>query len=236
MQRAAPLGFAEKFRGTTRGQIVDLLRCRAMTTDELAVALKLTVKGVRVQLMILERDGLVRQLGRRRSGAVGKPAAIYEFDSAAEPLFSSGYAPVLVAALDVLKAKNGPRDRIRSLRRIGVELAEGLAPSRAREIHDRVRVGVSVLTAWGGLPRVERSDGTLFIRSCGCPVSAAVRAHPETCIVVEAMLAKLIKAPVHECCDRSNRPSCCFQIPANGNSRAGRSRGSGSKRSRTATG
>jgi predicted ArsR family transcriptional regulator len=223
MQRAAPSGFAERFRTTTRGQIVDLLRCGAMTADELAAALELTNKGVRAQLIVLERDGLVRQHGRRRSGAVGKPAAIYEFDPAAEPLFSSGYAPVLIAALDVLGAKTAPQDRLRSLRKIGAELAAGLAPSRAREIHDRVRFGMSVLVSWGGLARLERSNGTLLIRSCGCPVSAAVRAHPDTCIVVEAMLAKLVRAPVRECCDRSSRPSCCFQIPTNGKSRARRS-------------
>lgn len=224
MQRAAPVGFAERFRGTTRGQIVDLLRCRAMTAEELAAALKLTQKGVRAQLLLLQRDGLVRQHGRRRSGGVGKPAAIYQFEPAAEPLFSSGYAPVLIAALDVLTAKTAPRDRLRSLRGIGTELAAGLAPSRAREIHDRVRYGMSILASWGGLPQLERSNGTLLIRSCGCPVSAAVRAHPETCVVVEAMLAKLVKAPVRECCDRSNGPSCCFAIRNNGKSRSRRSR------------
>lgn len=194
-----------------------------MTADELASTLDLTNKGVRGHLLVLERDGLVRQHGRRRSGEVGKPAAIYEFDPAAEPLFSSGYAPVLIAALDVLGSNTAPRDLLRSLRRIGAELAAGLAPSRARDIHDRVRWGVSVLASWGGLARVERSDGSLLIRSCGCPVSAAVHAHPETCIVVETMLTKLVRAPVRECCDRSNRPSCCFEVRANGRSRARRS-------------
>lgn len=223
MQRAAPIGFAERFRLTTRGQIVDLLRCQPMTADELAAALKLTNKGVRAQLIVLERDGLVRQHGRRRSGGVGKPAVIYKFDPAAEPLFSSGYAPVLIAALDVFGAKTTPRERLRSLRAIGAELASGLAPSRARDIHDRVRYGMSALVSWGGLARLERSNGTLFIRSCGCPVSAAVRAHPETCTVVEAMLAKLIRSPVRECCDRSNGPSCCFEVGGNGKARARRS-------------
>lgn len=223
MQRAAPIGFAERFRLTTRGQIVDWLRCQPMTADELAAALKLTNKGVRAQLIVLERDGLVRQHGRRRSGGVGKPAVIYEFDPAAEPLFSSGYVPVLIAALDVFAAKTTRRDRLRSLRAIGVELAAGLAPSRTRGIHDRARYGMSVLVSWGGLARLERSDGTLLIRSCGCPISAAVRAHPETCVVVEAMLAKLIGSPVHECCDRSNDPSCCFEVRANGKARTRRS-------------
>jgi predicted ArsR family transcriptional regulator len=224
MQRATPVGFAERFRGTTRGQIVDLLRCRAMTADEIAAKLQLTSKGVRAQLLLLERDDLVRQQGRRRSGGVGKPAAIYEFDPVAEPLFSSGYAPVLIATLDVVAATTRPRDRLRSLRRIGEELAAALVPSRAREVQDRARAGVSVLTSWGGLPRLERANGTLLIRSCGCPVSAAVRAHPETCIVVEAMLAKLVRAPVRECCDRSGRPSCCFEIRNNGKPLPRRSR------------
>src|SRR5687768_4842860 len=102
MHRPPPAGLTEAFRHSTRGHIVELLRCRAMTADELAVEIGLTDKAVRAQLVSLERDGLVRRLGRSRSGRAGKPAVIYEFDPAAETLFCSGYAPLLIAALDLL--------------------------------------------------------------------------------------------------------------------------------------
>src|SRR5687768_17095558 len=114
MDRAVHAGIGEAFRHTTRGHIVDLLRCRSMTADELSAEVGLTDKAVRAHLVALERDGMVRRRGRSRSGKAGKPAVIYEFDPAAEAMFCSGYAPLLIAALDFLAR-------------------EGSAPKRAKE-------------------------------------------------------------------------------------------------------
>ena len=58
MHRAAHAGLAETFRHTTRGQIVDLLRCSPMTAEAIASKLGLTDKAVRAQLVSLERDGV----------------------------------------------------------------------------------------------------------------------------------------------------------------------------------
>jgi hypothetical protein len=35
---------------------------------------------------------------------------------------------------------------------------------------------------------------------------------PNVCLAMESMVAEIIGAPVHECCDRSERPQCCFEI------------------------
>jgi hypothetical protein len=31
---------------------------------------------------------------------------------------------------------------------------------------------------------------------------------------MEALLATFLATPVHECCDRAERPRCCFEIQA----------------------
>lgn len=214
MHRALPPEIGERFRTTTRGQIIARLRCKPMTADELALELELTGKGVRAQLAGLEADGLVRHHSRRRSGKAGKPAVLYEFDPAAEHLFCAGYAPVLVAALDAVGATTSAAERKRHLRKIGKELARAVAHPHERALPARITTAAKLLTSWGGAPRVERSNGTLAIRSCGCPLSAAVRAHPDACVILETMLTTILGVPVRERCDRSRNPSCRFELRA----------------------
>jgi predicted ArsR family transcriptional regulator len=214
MHRALPPEFGERFRTTTRGQIIELLRCKPMAADELARELALTGKGVRAQLAGLEADGLVRHHSRRRSGKAGKPAVLYEFDPAAEHLFCAGYAPALIAALDAVGATRSRAERMRLLRRIGKELARTADVPRGGSLSARVASATKLLSAWGGAPRVERSNGMLVIRSCGCPLSAAVRAQPDTCKILETMLSIVVGVPVRERCDRSRNPSCRFELRA----------------------
>ena len=66
-----------QFGKTTRGRIVALLRRGERSVEELATALDLTDNAVRAQLTQLEHDGVVRVVGTRRDGTVGKPATLY---------------------------------------------------------------------------------------------------------------------------------------------------------------
>jgi predicted ArsR family transcriptional regulator len=86
----------------TRARVIELLRGGRKTVDELAAALGLTDNAVRMHLAGLERAGLVRAEGVRRSGMAGKPATIYEIAPEAEPGFSRAYAPVLATLVEVL--------------------------------------------------------------------------------------------------------------------------------------
>lgn len=214
MSRALLPGFNERFRATTQGQIIELLRCKPMTAEEIAGELALTGKAVRSQLAGLEADGLVRHHSRQRSGRAGKPAVLYEFDPAADHVFCAGYAPVLIAALDAMSGATTAAARKRHLRKVGKELARATAHPRERALPARIAAATKVLEAWGGAPRVERSNGTLTIRSCGCPLSAAVRAHPDACVILETMLSTVLGVPVRERCDRSRNPSCRFELRA----------------------
>jgi predicted ArsR family transcriptional regulator len=202
----------EKFFESTRGRMVTLLRRSGSTVEELARALGLTDNGVRAHLAILERDGIVRQRGSvRRGRGGGKPAYVYELTSEAEDLFPKAYAPALGRLLDVLAERLGPEESEALLRSVGRRLVEGkTVPTDSTRA--RLEAATSVLNELGGLAELEEQDGTLVIRGYSCPLAAVTPDHPEVCRLAEALVAEVAGVTVHERCDRSERPRCCFEV------------------------
>jgi len=206
----------EKFFESTRGQIVVLLRRSGRTVEDLARALDLTDNGVRAHLAILERDGIVRQRGSvRRSSGGGKPAYVYELTQEAEDLFPKAYEPVLRRLLDTLSNQLGPEESEALLRSVGRRLAEEHS-TRADGSHARLEAAVDVLNELGGLAELEERDGVVVIRGYSCPLAGVTPDHPEVCRMAETLIAELAGVPVHERCDRGERPRCCFEIASAG--------------------
>lgn len=206
----------DRFFETTRGRIVTLLRRGAMTTEELAQALGLTDNAVRAHLATLERDGLIRPGGVRHEGRVGKPATLYQLSPEVEPLFSKAYRPLLTTLLGTLGERLAEPELTSLLQEVGRRLAAGEEP--AGDLADRVRLASSVLNRLGGLTTVETiGDGTEYlIRGSGCPIGIAVTERPEVCQVIGGLIAELTGAEVRSCCERGDRPSCCFQARVTG--------------------
>ncbi len=202
----------EKFFESTRGQIVTLLRRSNRTVEDLARALDLTDNGVRAHLAVLERDGIVRQRGSvRRSSGGGKPAYVYELTQEGEDLFPKAYEPTLRWLLDILSERLGPDESEARLRSVGRRLVEGkTVPTDSTRA--RLEAAADVLSELGGLAELEEQDGTLIIRGYGCPLAAVTPDHPEVCRLAEALVAEVAGVPVHERCDRSERPRCCFEV------------------------
>jgi predicted ArsR family transcriptional regulator len=75
-----------------------------------------------------------------------------------------------------------------------------------------VRVASELLNEQlGALTRVER-NGHYMIRGAGCPLSALTGKQPAVCSAMETLVSEIVGVPVRECCDRSDRPRCCFEI------------------------
>jgi len=204
----------DRFLDSTRGRIVDLLRRKSHTVDELAAELGVTDNAVRLHLGMLERDGIVRSKGVRRDGAVGKPATVYDIEPSAEPMFSKAYLPFLSALLASLGEKLSVREHKAMMRDVGRRLASG-AESDVTALNDRAELASRVLNELGGLTSVERGPNgkTILVRGCGCPLSAAVNEREEVCTAVTTMLSEMTGAEVRESCDRSGeRPCCCFEL------------------------
>ena len=82
------IGWRERLFKSTRGKILELLRTRERTVNELADALRLTDNAVRAHLASLERDRLVVLSGMKPG--IRKPHTTYSLGPEAEHLVSEG--------------------------------------------------------------------------------------------------------------------------------------------------
>ena len=206
--------YRKRFQESTRGRVVELLRYRSRTVEDLAQELGLTDNAVRTHLATLERDGIVRQEGVRRNVGAGKPAWIYGIAPDAEAGFSHAYVPVLLAVLDEIAASQTPEQFDATMRAVGRRLAAPLAG--APEKSARIQAAVSLLKDLGALAEVTEQDDAIEIEGHGCVVGAAVAHHPAVCHAIETLLSAILGEPVHEYCDRGVRPNCRFHVGANG--------------------
>ena len=198
-----------RFFESTRGQIVTILRGSACTVEELAAQLELTDNAVRAHPATLERDGLVRQSGLRRGPR--KPHFTYVLTPEADALFPKAYDALLNQLIAVLKNRLKPSEIEDVLREVGRAVAAG-APSAENNLNGRVQTALNVLEAIGGSAAVEQHEDKIVIQGNSCPLAAAVNVHPEVCQLAETLVAEIVKAPVHETCDREGRPKCRFEI------------------------
>lgn len=197
---------------TSRGRIVALLRARALTADDVATALGLTRSGIRLQLAAMERDGVVRKVGKRPGTT--RPSHLYELTSDVEQLLSKAYTPLLTQLVDVF-AEALPPDQLEALLRgSGKRLAGELRQSHriSGGLKARVASASKLMNEHlGALTHVEM-NGHITIRGAGCPLAALTGKHFGVCLAMESMVSELVGVDVHQCCDREARPRCCFEI------------------------
>jgi predicted ArsR family transcriptional regulator len=202
----------KRFFESTRGQIVTMLRSSPSTVEELAGKLELTDNAVRAHLLTLERDGLVRQSGLRRGPR--KPHFTYVLTPEADALFPKAYDVLLNQLIAVLKTRLAQPEIVDVLRDVGRNVAATAPAGRNGNLEKRVQTAQNVLEEIGGSTYIEQHDDKIVIRGNGCPLGAAVMVHPEVCQLAETLVAEIVKAPVHESCDRVGRPHCRFEIDA----------------------
>ncbi|AHG91776.1 FaeA family protein [Gemmatirosa kalamazoonensis] len=210
------LRLRHQFLESPRGRIATLLRRSALTVDEIASALALSHNAVRVQLMAMERDGLVRRQGTRRGPT--RPSAVYELTPELDQLLSRAYVPLLTHLVSALAERTTPEEFDRVMREAGRGFGRELvALVPDAPLDERVAAASRVLNAeLGALTDVEHGAASLRIQGRGCPLAALTGKHPGVCHAIESVLVELLGdgAAVHECCDRSARPRCCFEIRA----------------------
>lgn len=202
----------QRFHDSTRGRLLALLRAGPRTVEELAAELKLTDNAIRQHLTGLERDGMVRQSGVRRGPGAGKPATIYELQPDAEPLLSRAYAPVLSTLLEVVAEELPPQQARKLLRETGRRLAAAAGGRAAGDLRARARAAAAVLNALGGAVEVEEHRGSATLRGSACPLASAVSRNPQVCRAVESLVSEITGEKARECCDRTDRPRCCFEL------------------------
>jgi predicted ArsR family transcriptional regulator len=202
----------KRFFQSTRGRIVTFLRSGPCTVEELSRKLDLTDNAVRAHLSTLERDGLVRLSGVRRGAR--KPHFTYTLTAEADRLFPKAYDALLNQLIAVLKNRLSPAEIEKVLREVGRAIAANAPKGHSNGLESRVQNALRVFKSIGGAAKVETHEDKLVIKSNGCPLAAAVSAHPEVCRLAEEIVAEIVKVPVHEHCNREESPQCRFEISA----------------------
>jgi DeoR family transcriptional regulator, suf operon transcriptional repressor len=197
---------------SSRGRIVTLLRRGALTADDIASKLRVTRSAIRAQITVMERDGVVRRAGQRPGTT--RPSHVFELTPEVEQLLSSAYVPLLTQLVDVFAA-GLPADQLETLlRQAGKKLADELSGGKrpAGNLATRVTMASEMMNEQLGATTQVEGNGGYVIRGFGCPLAALTGKHPGVCLAMESLVAEVVRAPVRECCDRSERPQCCFEI------------------------
>jgi predicted ArsR family transcriptional regulator len=205
------IGWRERLFKSTRGKILELLRTRERTVNELAEELHLTDNAVRAHLASLERDRLVSQAGMKPG--VRKPHVTYALGPEAEHLFPKAYGQ-LVSLLMSIFSRQVTRQELRAaMRAAGRAVArEHLSELKGKSRRQRIDAALRVLKELGGAATFREEDGKHFIYGNGCPIAAATADHPEACLLAESLLTSVIGSPVKERCVRGSTPSCRFEL------------------------
>jgi predicted ArsR family transcriptional regulator len=199
---------------TSRGRIVTLLQAGGLTADDIATSLGLTRSAVRAHITAMERDGVVRKVGKRPGTT--RPSHVYELSAQVEQLLSKAYIPLLTQLVGVF-AEALPAEQVETLlRRTGTRLAHELSRGKrlAGGLTSRAAAASAMLNEHlGALTHVE-ANGKIVIRGASCPLAALTGKHRGVCLAMESLVTEIVGVPVLECCDRVDRPRCCFEIHA----------------------
>jgi DeoR family transcriptional regulator, suf operon transcriptional repressor len=194
---------------STPERIIDLLRGREATVDELATALGVTRGAVRLHLANLQRDALVHVVGTRAGPT--KPSRLYAVTPGLEQQLSRAYVPLLTAMLHVLSERMSAREFDELMRTVGRQLLTGRARPHGSPLA-RADAASALLNELGGTSTVIEDDEALWIRAASCPLAATTARHPEACAAVESLLSEFTGLEVLSCCAREERLRCCFQV------------------------
>ena len=200
---------------TARGRVVAILRSGGLTAEDIASSLGLTRSAVRVHVAAMERDGVVRRVGKRPGTT--RPSYVFELTPDVEQLLSKAYIPLLMHLVDVFADALSPEQAEDLLRRTGKRIAgEWMAGKRLRRgVRSRLAVVSAMMNEHlGAVTRVE-ANGAIRLRGVSCPLAALTGKHRGVCLAIESLVSEMIGATVHECCDRADRPRCCFVVGDN---------------------
>ena len=195
-----------------RQAVLDLVRRGERTVNALATRLQISDNAVRVHLVALERDGLLKRSGIVRSGAAGQPAAEYDITPAGELALSDAYPKALTALAAAAGDRLDSRARRALFAEAGRRLAATMPASTAESLAERAAACAALIDSLGGSATVSPGRGHATVEGAGCPLAAAVRAEPGTCALIEALLESHAGVKAEQLCTHGDRPSCRFRL------------------------
>ncbi len=205
-----------KEQGATRQNILQLLRRRGqMTAIELSQALNIGAVGVRQHLALLERDGLVKVSGLRRS--VGRPSHLYTLTTESERYFPKNYDRLANDMLSLIEEQWGEE----AVSQVLVARRKRLARTYAARLEGRPRSEqveelCSILAEMGYMCEYEAcDDGSFVLVEHNCPIDCVARCHPQFCSHEIELYQELLGVSISRDSTIVDGGLCCrYYIPA----------------------
>ena len=201
--------WVERLVGETQARVLHLLRRSRRTINDLSESLGLTDNAVRTHVAALSRDGIIEPVGTQRDTG-GKPARLYALTEAGEELFPKAYAMVLAGLVEEIARRDGRERADELLRAVGARAGSGVP--RPDDRPGRVEAAAAALRSLGGDVEVQPTDAGWRLQGFGCPLSSVTAAQAQVCALAQSLVETITGRPVTECCDRSGRPRCAFQV------------------------
>lgn len=202
----------------TRQQLLTEIRRRTEArAEELALAVGITVGGVRQQLTALYGDGLV--VYREAADGPGRPKHYYRLTQTAEALFPDQARELLANLAGYLEA-NAPAALDQFLERYAADTKRRLHGALDATVTPDERL--AELLAWaarqGFMPELEAAeDGTAYLNLFHCPLLQLARGTPRVCDLGRRLLETVCGTAVRRAAwRRQGDPVCAyrFAIPA----------------------
>lgn len=200
----------------TRKAILKLLKQNGSETiSSLRNILKISSEGIRLQLVQLERDGLIQRHSQRNSKG-GRPAFIISLTSTGEALFPKQYDSLTIEVIDTV-AKQLGMDSVK-------KVLSTMTDARVKEWERRLS-GLSLIEKVSALKELYTLDDefmdmeyhpetkTIHLIERNCPFYDVALQRPVLCSVTLNMLTRLLGCKVMREKRFQNGDGCCaFRI------------------------
>jgi len=201
--------------GDTRDDVMlHLLRNRegGLTLDELAERVGVSRNAVRQHITALERDGLVRPVGLRRTGR--RPSRAYGLTAEGGERFPRQYDRLALALLEAVHERLGPEAAEAVLEAMVDDLARAWLPELERLAPEARRRRVLEVMNELGYHASPAEDGA-GLKAVNCVFHNVARRNRAVCRFDERLLSRLLGAPVRlTSCMALGDGACVFAVPA----------------------
>lgn len=148
----------------SRAGILDFLKRRDASVDELSSKLEISSTATRQHLAILERDGLIKRIAIKEK--MGRPKIFYSLTEKAEKFFPKAYSDFFKWIIRDIIERDGS-ERVREMMaRLGAEQASYYR-ERLNGAGD-VESVVELLNELGTFAELKREDGKIIIKEYNC--------------------------------------------------------------------
>ncbi len=193
-----------------RSAILDFLRRKDSSVDELSAQLQISASATRQHLAILERDGLIRRTSVKER--VGRPKVYYSLTEKAEAAFPKVYAHFVRWLLADMLEREGEETVRALLGRLGALQASYYQDWMTED--GGAEAVVAVLNELGAFAALKRDNGHFVIQEYNCLLyEIAMEFGDIVCEFNLKFIGSLLRSPVEQtsCIARGDR-CCSFQL------------------------